>query len=54
MTEQRMEYLESLSEEWGVGIKDVIEIANLLGEEEDYDGLISHLRDFYEWGSHNG
>jgi hypothetical protein len=41
----RKEYLIGLSEEYGVSRSDVFTIASLLGEDEDYDGLISMLQD---------
>lgn len=39
----REEYLDSLSEEYGSD--NVYALADLLGEEEDFDGLISSLED---------
>lgn len=39
----RREYLVSLAEEYGVVLEDVFALADLLGPEEDFDGLISQL-----------
>lgn len=44
----RKEYLKSLSEEYGVYIGAVYALADLLGEDEDFDGLISELEDYSE------
>jgi len=41
----RLEYLESLAEEYGVDISTVFALANVLGPEEDFDGLVSSLQD---------
>lgn len=41
----RAEYLSALSEDYGVDIDTVQCIADLLGETEDFDGLISALED---------
>lgn len=42
----RREYLQSLSEEYGVHIGAVLALADILGAEEDFDGLISELEDY--------
>lgn len=39
----RAEYLTALSEDYGVEIETVQCLADLLGESEDFDGLISAL-----------
>lgn len=44
----RREYLQSLSEEYGVHIGAVLALADILGAEEDFDGLISELEDYAE------
>jgi hypothetical protein len=51
----RNEYLESLSDEYGVDIDTVFILADILGESEDFDGLISSLEDAsaYFGGSHD-
>ena len=41
----RKEYLIGLAEDYGVSRSDVFMMADLLGENEDYDGLISMLQD---------
>ena len=41
--ENRQEYLDSLAEEYGDMVYD---IADLLGETEDFDGLITTLEDY--------
>lgn len=43
MEEQRLEYMKILSEDYGVALDTVIQTAELLGEDEDYDGLLSVL-----------
>lgn len=42
----RVAYLESLADEYGTDIMVVSSIAEVLGENEDFDGLISSLEDF--------
>lgn len=39
----RCDYLVQLSEDYGVPINYVRELADYLGEDEDFDGLIIHL-----------
>lgn len=46
--DDRNDYLEHLSEEYCVDILTVHEIADLLGQSEDFDGLISILEDLQE------
>lgn len=41
----REDYLLSISEEYGVEYETVILIADMLGEHEDFDGLINALED---------
>lgn len=41
----RAEYLSALSEDYGIDIETVQCLADLLGEAEDFDGLISALED---------
>lgn len=45
MNKERIEYLESLVDSYGVDSSIVFALAEVLGEEEDYDGLISSLED---------
>ena len=41
----RDDYLTCLSEDYGVPIEDVYSLAEMLGENEDLDGLVSALED---------
>lgn len=41
----RDDYLNCLSEDYDVSIEDVYELAEILGEHEDFDGLVSTLED---------
>lgn len=41
----RLTYLESLAREYDLPIRMVKQAAVLLGSDEDFDGLISHLED---------
>ena len=41
----RDDYLNCLSEDYGVSIEDVYSLAEMLGEHEDFDGLVSALED---------
>lgn len=41
----RQHYLECMAEDYGVPLYFVIHLADLLGENEDFDGLISALED---------
>ena len=41
----RDDYLTSLSEDYGVSIDDVYSLAEMLGENENFDGLICALED---------
>ena len=40
----RDDYLNRLSEDYGVSIEDVYELAEILGENEDFDGLAVLLK----------
>lgn len=42
----RREYLQSMSEEFDVPIEAVMCLAEILGEDEDFDGLVSSLEDY--------
>lgn len=48
MNISRAEYLLSLAEDYGIAKKTVFLIADLLGPEEDYDGLPAMLEDLAE------
>ena len=41
----RDNYLTCLSEDYGVSIDDVYSLAEMLGENEDFDGLVCALED---------
>ena len=41
----RNDYLNCLSEDYGISIEDVFSLAEMLGENEDFDGLVSALED---------
>ena len=41
----RDDYLTCLSEDYGVPIESVYSLAEMLGENEDFDGLVSALED---------
>lgn len=41
----RQDYLEDLASEYCVDIDIVMSIADMLGEDEDFDGLVSMLED---------
>jgi len=45
MSKERKEYLRGLAEDYGLPLSHVVTVAILLGEDEDYDGLISTLED---------
>lgn len=44
----REEYLKSLAEDFDMEYKDVLMLATTLGEEEDFDALITSLEDYCE------
>ena len=46
--ETRSAYLLSLADDTGVDIKTVMALAELLGPEEDFDGLVTSLEDYAE------
>lgn len=41
----RDDYLTCLSEDYGISIESVYSLADMLGESEDFDGLVSALED---------
>lgn len=43
--EDRLDYLESLAEDYEVDIHTVVTLADLLGPEEDFDGLVTGVQD---------
>ena len=44
--ENRQDYLECLAVDNGISIDEVLMMADLLGESEDFDGLVSMVEDF--------
>ena len=46
--DDRRAYLLSLAEDTGVDIKTVMVLADLLGPNEDFDGLVTSLEDYAE------
>lgn len=44
----REEYLESLAEDYGAPFEVVKEMADLLGPDEDFDGLVSMVQEYYQ------
>lgn len=45
----RTDYLQCMSQEYGVPMNTVLALADMLGENEDFDGLVTALAD-YEGG----
>jgi hypothetical protein len=41
----RNDYLKSLADEYGIRFADVKVMADMLGKDEDFDGLVSELED---------
>lgn len=41
----RQDYLEQLADDYGVELSTVMALADVLGEGEDFDGLVSSLED---------
>lgn len=50
----RDDYLNSLSEDYGVPIDAVLALAEVLGPDEDFDGLVSNLEDAMYGGWFDG
>ena len=44
--ESREDYLQCLSDDYGVPLDHVEALADLLGPSEDFDGLVSSLQDY--------
>ena len=43
----RLDYLTGLSEDYGCPLENVLTLADVLIESEDFDGLVSALEDYY-------
>lgn len=46
--ESREDYLQCLADDYGVPYESVLIIADMLGEDEDFDGLVSAIEDIAE------
>jgi hypothetical protein len=46
--ESRRDYLTRLAEYYGVDIDTVLMLAEMLGPNEDFDGLVTHIEDIAE------
>ncbi len=46
--ESRLDYLESLAEDYCVSLSTVLCLADILGSSEDFDGLVCALEDYEE------
>ena len=44
----RVDYLKCLADDYGVPYQTVLTLAELLGENEDFDGLVTSLEDCYD------
>ena len=44
--EDREDYLDTLADDFGVDVSVVYVLADVLGENEDFDGLVSELEDY--------
>ena len=42
----RQDYIECLADDFGLSVKLVQELADLLGPNEDFDGLVTSLEDY--------
>jgi hypothetical protein len=47
--ENRKDYLQCLSEDYGVPYDVVVSLAQVLGADEDFDGLVSAVEDAEAW-----
>lgn len=46
----RKEYLDNLADDFGIDNGTVYALADVLGESEDFDGLVSALEDYENFG----
>jgi hypothetical protein len=46
--ESRRDYLTQLADDYGVDIDTVLMLAGVLGPNEDFDGLVTHIEDIAE------
>ena len=45
----RDDYLKNMSADYGIPLPTVLDLADLLGENEDFDGLVTSLEDAARW-----
>ena len=45
----RKDYLQSLADDYGLDLSDVLMISSVLGESEDFDGLLMSLDDYLDF-----
>lgn len=45
-TKERFEYMKGLSAEYGIRLNVVLALADMLGPNEDHDGLVTELEDY--------
>lgn len=43
--DSRKDYLRCMAEEYGISLRDVLVCADMLGPNEDFDGLVTTLQD---------
>jgi len=46
--DNRKDYLKSLADEYGLNTVDVFVLADVLGPNEDFDGLVTTLQDYVD------
>ena len=49
--ENRKDYIQTIADDYGVDLFQVVELATLLGPEEDFDGLISMIDELAMFGA---
>lgn len=49
--DNRKDYLKCMSDDYGVPMKAVVSLTQLLGPDEDFDGLVTGLEDYADWMS---
>lgn len=49
--ESRRDYLEALSDDYDVPLENVLLLADLLGPNEDFDGLVTEVNDLSDLGA---
>jgi hypothetical protein len=46
MTEERMQHMADLADEYGLDVGYIISLSEVLGPEEDHDGLVAMVQEF--------